>query len=182
MALTQLTTTVMQTLQTSEYPSSVKSRSSYIITFSGCPLLWFSKLQSEISLSTAEAKYISLSTSLRELIPMHTIHQELSTVCYISVTAAQTHSTVFEDNKGCVDLIAAPTMRPRTCHLAIKYHHFREHMHSGQIHFKWISTNEQLTDIFTKPLLLTNFTILHLHHMLRGSVTMYIVMLSHSIS
>ncbi len=147
-------------LNSSPDPSSVKSRSGYVITYAGCPILWSSKLQSEIALSTTEAEYIALSTALRDLIPMRTILQELSPTCNISITAAQTHSTIFEDNKGCVDLIAAPTMRPRSRHIAIKYHHFREHVRNGQIHIKWISTNEQLADIFTKPLPLSKFTIL----------------------
>jgi hypothetical protein len=40
-------------------PTSVKSRTGYIITFASCPVLWSSKLQSEIALSTTEAEYIA---------------------------------------------------------------------------------------------------------------------------
>jgi hypothetical protein len=120
------------------------------------------KMQSEIALSTTEAEYIALSTALCDHIPMRTIIQELSTICKISLPAATTHSTVFEDNKGCVDLIAAPTMRPRSRHIAIKYHHFREHVCNGQICIQWISTAEQLADIFTKPLALQKFIPLRL--------------------
>jgi hypothetical protein len=138
-------------------PSSVRSRSGYVITYAHCPILWSSKLQSEIALSTTEAEYISLSQSLRDLIPMRTILHELSTVCNITSSEATTFSTVFEDSKGCVDLIAAPTMRPRSRHISIKYHHFREHVRSGQIRIKWISTTAQLADIFTKPLPLSKF-------------------------
>jgi hypothetical protein len=114
-------------------------------------------IQSEIALSTTKAEYISLSQSLRDLIPLQTILHELSQVCNITPQEATTHSTVFEDNKGCVDLIAAPTMRPHSCHISIKYHHFREHVHAGHIRIKWISTQDQLADIFTKPLPLSKF-------------------------
>jgi hypothetical protein len=129
-------------LASSPDPSSVKSRSGYVITYAGCPILWSSKLQSEIALSTTEAEYIALSTSLRDLIPMKTILHELSDTFQISPLAAQTHSTIFEDNKSCVDLIATPTMRPRSRHIAIKYHHFREHVQTWQIVIKWISTTD----------------------------------------
>jgi hypothetical protein len=149
-------------MTTSADPSSVKSRTGYVITFAGCPVLWSSKLQSEIALSTTEAEYIALSTSLRDLIPMRTILNELSATFHISPSVAQTHSTIFEDNKSCVDLIAAPTMRPRSRHIAIKYHHFREHVRAGQIHIKWISTEHQLADIFTKPLPFSRFSELRL--------------------
>ena len=42
-------------------PISVKSRSGHLITFTGCPLLWSSELQTQIALSTMEAEYIALS-------------------------------------------------------------------------------------------------------------------------
>jgi hypothetical protein len=141
-------------------PTSVKSSTGYIITFASCPVLWSSKLQSEIALSTTEAEYISLSQAMRDLIPMRTILQETSTFFGYDVQQATTHSTVFEDNKGCVDLIAAPTMRPQSRHIAIKYHHFREHVRRGHIRIRWISTDHQIADIFTKPLPAPKFMIL----------------------
>jgi hypothetical protein len=108
---------------------------------------------------------------------MRTIIQELSHVCNISSQDATTYSTIFKDNKGCVDLIAAPTMRPRSRHISIKYHHFREHVRTGLIRIKWISTHDQLADIFTKPMPLSKFIGLQQtllgwceHSTLRGSV------------
>jgi hypothetical protein len=145
------------TLDSSHDPGSVKSRSGYIITYASCPRLWSSKLQTEIALSTTEAEYISLSQALRDLIPLRTIFKELSAICKIPSSQVNTHSTVFEDNKGCVDLIAAPTMRPRSRHIAIKYHHFREYVKRGDIKIQWISTDQQLADIFTKPLVASKF-------------------------
>jgi hypothetical protein len=44
---------------TSADPSSVKSRTGYVIMFANCPLLWASKLQTEVALSTTEAEYIT---------------------------------------------------------------------------------------------------------------------------
>ncbi|KAI2499447.1 hypothetical protein MHU86_15031 [Fragilaria crotonensis] len=50
-------------------PTSAKSRTGYIITLGGCPILWKSHLQSEISLSTLEAEYSALSSAMRTLLP-----------------------------------------------------------------------------------------------------------------
>ena len=44
--------------------STAKSRTGYVITFAGCPILWASHIQTQIALSTTEAEYISLSESL----------------------------------------------------------------------------------------------------------------------
>ena len=57
-------------------PTSVYSRTGFIVTYAGCPILWASKLQSEMSLSTTEAEYIALSHSMRETIPMITLFEE----------------------------------------------------------------------------------------------------------
>ena len=45
-------------------PVCVKSRTEYVLLFDGCPLLWVSKLQTEIALSTMEAEYVALSQSM----------------------------------------------------------------------------------------------------------------------
>jgi hypothetical protein len=45
-----------------------------------------------------------------------------------------------------------PKIRPRTKHINIKYHHFREAAQQGIIHIKRIDKSQQQADIFTKPL------------------------------
>ena len=45
-------------------PSTAKSRSGWIIFYAGCPIIWASKLQSQVAISTTEAEYIALSMSL----------------------------------------------------------------------------------------------------------------------
>lgn len=57
------------TTDTTHLANSIKSRTGYVITYANCPLLWTSKIQTEIMLSTTKAEYITLSQSLRDLIP-----------------------------------------------------------------------------------------------------------------
>ena len=64
---------------TKDDPISVYSRIGYVIFYFGCPVLWVSKLQAEISLSTVEAEYVALSTAMRDLIPFIYEVNELST-------------------------------------------------------------------------------------------------------
>jgi len=59
---------------------------------------------------------------------------------------------LFEDNSAALEIAKVPKMRPRTKHINIKYHHFREHVKAGMIRILPIDTKDQLADIFTKPL------------------------------
>ena len=43
-----------------ESPASVISHTGFVIRYFGCPVLWESKLQTEIALSPTEAEYIAL--------------------------------------------------------------------------------------------------------------------------
>jgi hypothetical protein len=45
-----------------------KSRSSYIIMYSGCAITWISKLQTDIALSTTESEYSMLSEAARKVL------------------------------------------------------------------------------------------------------------------
>jgi hypothetical protein len=62
-------------------PVCVKSQTGYIFELAGCrcPLSWTSKLQTEITLSTMESKYIALSQVMGALIPLRRIVNEIAT-------------------------------------------------------------------------------------------------------
>ena len=90
-------------------PVCVKSRTGYCLTLGGCPLIWVSKLQTEIALSTTEAEYIALSQSLRDLIPMRRLLQTASEGLNLTVRpTAKLYSTVFEDNNGALAIAQSP--------------------------------------------------------------------------
>jgi len=121
--------------------------------FCGTPLLWVSKLQTEVALSTVEAEYITLSQSMRDLLPTQQLLQELQQIFQTPKSKSPTAtSTIFEDNAGALQLARCPKMRPRTKHIAVKYNHFRDQVKNGNVDIQSISTNDQIADIFTKPL------------------------------
>ena len=118
----------------------------------GCPILWCSKMQTEVALSTTEAEYIALSQSMRDVLPIISLIEEVNVVLQIKGQQPTLYCTVFEDNNGALELANAPKMRPRTKHIALKYHHFRQAVSDKRVRIKPIDTKEQLADIFTKPL------------------------------
>jgi len=145
-------------------PVSVKSRTGFVLTLFGCPVLWSSKLQAEITLSSTAAEYVAFSMAMRELLPMRVLLQELATkLNFPSITNSLVRSTVFEDNQGCLSLVNVPKMSPRNKYLSLKYHFFRSKIGEGPdkgIVAKYISTKEQRADIFTKGLPPTQFAVI----------------------
>ena len=135
-------------------PTCVRSRTGYLVTLGGTPLLWSSKLQTEIALSTCEAEYIALSTAMRELIPLRRLVKEVAESLKIDRSELTKVSTVWEDNNAALILAKAeyPNMMPRSKHIAVKYHWFRSHLQEGEIEIKRIDTTVQKADIFTKGL------------------------------
>ena len=140
-------------LTAAEDASTAKSRSGYVIRFAGCPIAWGSRLQTHIALSTTEAEYIALSTAMREVIPIINIIKELRDRNFIKADSrADFHCKVFEDNSGALELAKTPKLRPRTKHINVIYHWFLDHVRSKEIKIYPILTEQQLGDIFTKPL------------------------------
>jgi hypothetical protein len=136
-----------------EDPSTAKSRTGYVILYAGCPILWASRLQSEKALSTTEAEYLSLSTALRETIPLMKLVKEFKEELLLPMaTTPVVHCKAFEDNTGALELAKVPKMRPRTKHINTKYHHFRKYVADGLIRVVQVSTADQIADILTKNL------------------------------
>ena len=135
-------------------PVSVRSRTGFTLTLFGCPIIWKSVLQTEQTLSTLAAEYVAFSTSMRELIPMRALLNEMGTKLDLDyVKTSVVRSTVFEDNQGCLSLVNVPKMSPRNKYLALKYHFFRSHIGEEKgVVAKYISTDLQKADIFTKGL------------------------------
>ena len=135
-------------------PAGVLSRSGFLIKYASCPILWGSKIQSLVALSTTEAEIIALSTALSEVIHLHNLLQELRANSFpIPFTQAQIHCRTFEDYIACIEVATSEAkIRPRTKNLAVRLFHFRDHIEKGLISIEHVPSRDQLADIFTKPL------------------------------
>ena len=140
-------------------PVSVKSRTGFTLTLFGCPIVWQSKLQTEITLSSTAAEYVAFSMAMRELLPMRALLEEVSAKLDLQVLKTSlVRSTVFEDNQGCLSLVNVPKMSARNKYLALKYHFFRDQIGEDKgIVAQYINTKEQKADIYTKGLPVAQF-------------------------
>ncbi|KAI2510804.1 hypothetical protein MHU86_3590 [Fragilaria crotonensis] len=129
------------------------SPTGYIITLGGCPILWKSQLQTEISLSTMESEYSALSASMRTLLPLRDL---LGEICKELTLPPDFKSTircrVFEDNNGALLLATKQRITNRTKYFLVKWHFFWHHVRNGDVEVLKIATTDQLADYLTKGL------------------------------
>ena len=118
----------------------------------GCPVVWKSQLQHEIALSSTESEYTGLSYVLREAIPIMGLVKEMSSKGYIpQYNQPKVYCQVYEDNSGALEMASIHKYRPRTKHLNVKLHHFRDYVDRGEIKLSPINSSDQEADYLTKP-------------------------------
>jgi hypothetical protein len=60
--------------------------------------------------------------------------------------------TLLCDNGSAVKLTNNPVQHARTKHIDVQHHFIRDHQQKGDISIESVGTEDQLADIFTKPL------------------------------
>jgi hypothetical protein len=141
-------------------PACVRSRTGYIIEVMGCPVVWKSKLQTDIATSTMEAEYSALSMALRATIPLMEIVRYLVTgFGRTKNVITRFKTTVHEDNMGALRLAQMEPGRntPRSKFYAIKLHWFRSWLKPKEIELEYIESKNQKADILTKSLGMIDF-------------------------
>jgi hypothetical protein len=111
---------------------------------------WASKKQNSVGLSTAEAEYIATGHCCAQLLWMR---QTLRDYGY-----KLSKVPLLCDNETAIRMADNPVEHSRTKNIVIRYHFLRDHQQRGDIEIAYVSTKEQLADIFTKPLDEKTFT------------------------
>ena len=121
------------------------STSGNVFSFACGAVSWLSKKQATVSLSTAEAEYVALSTATQEAIWLRRLLADVG-------EPPEGPTEIYEDNQGAVSMAKNPVGHARTKHIDIRYHFVREGVQDGAIALKYIATDEMIADILTKPL------------------------------
>jgi hypothetical protein len=64
---------------------NVLSCTGFIILVGGCPIIWASKKQTEIKLSTTESEHTTLSTATKDILPLHQILTNINAFSFITL-------------------------------------------------------------------------------------------------
>jgi hypothetical protein len=121
-----------------------KSTSGGCFFFGENLISWFSKKQNCVSLSTAEAEYIAAGSGCSQLLWMKQMLKEYN--------VEQDVMTLFCDNASAINISKNPVQHSRTKHIDIRHHFIRELVEKKVVTLEHIATEDQLADIFTKPL------------------------------
>ena len=60
--------------------------------------------------------------------------------------------SIYCDNTSVICLTKNPVNHSRTKHIEIRHHFIRDHVLQGNVEVRYVQTEYQLADIFTKPL------------------------------
>jgi hypothetical protein len=130
-----------------------KSTSGVLVKFNGDPIVWQSKKQGAVALSTAEAEYYAITTAAQEL---KWIKQLLKEVLphHASKSANKQNPvcTIYSDNRSAIQISSNNANHGRSKHIDIKYHFVRDDIVNNEYKLEWISSNDNPADMFTKPL------------------------------
>ena len=135
-------------------------------TSGGCHLLgrslvsWSSKKQNSVALSTAEAEYIAAGACCAQILYMK---QSL-----LDYGVVLDRIPLLCDNESAVKIANNPVQHSRTKHIDIRHHFLRDHVARNDILLCGVRSEDQLPDIFTKPLDESTFCRLHHHCMRKG--------------
>jgi len=121
-----------------------KSTSGACFYLGHCLVAWHSKKQNCIALSTAEAEYISAGSCSTQLLWMKSVLSDFR----VPVTSV----SILCDNTSAINISKNPVLHSRTKHIELRYHFLRELVESSILQISYISTEDQLADILTKPL------------------------------
>jgi hypothetical protein len=109
--------------------------------------------QTSVALSTAEAEYVAACQCCAQLLWMR---QTLRDFGY-----NMSKAPLSCDNESAIRLADNPVEHSHTKHIDIRHHFLRDHQQWGDFDIYHISTENQLADIFTKPLDEKRFYRLH---------------------
>jgi hypothetical protein len=126
-------------------PNDRRSTSGLLVYLGHNPITWSAKKQLTVSRSSIEAEYRALASASGEVCWLRTLVKDLGLYLYDP-------PVLWCDNVSALAIASNPVFHARTKHIEVDFHFIRERVLRKDLQDKFVSTVDQLADIFTKGL------------------------------
>ncbi|KAL2230674.1 UNVERIFIED_CONTAM: Retrovirus-related Pol polyprotein from transposon RE2, partial [Sesamum indicum] len=130
-----------------------RSTTGYCIMLGTSPVSWKTKKQNTVSRSSAEVEYRSMASTVCEITWINNVLKDLG----INV---QTPVAFYCDNKAAIHITKNPVFHERMKHVEIDCHVVKDKYKEGLVLPTYVSSKQQLADLFTKSLPSNSFLFL----------------------
>ena len=128
-----------------------KSTSGYLVYLGSTPISWKSGKQRTVARSSTEAEYKALADGIAEILWIRALLSDLH-------FSSDPMTILWCDNLGATYLSVNPIFHARTKHVEVDYHFVRDRVAKKEIVVRFISSQDQLANVLTKPLPHAPFT------------------------
>ena len=128
-------------------PITRRSVGGHCIYFGKSLIMWSSKTQRGLlALSTTESEYIEMALTIRQLLYIQ------PTITEVGFPAITSSTILWGDNQPAISSVGNKSSKSRTKHIDVRLKFCGEVVKKGILQIKYISSSENIADIFTKPL------------------------------
>ena len=127
-----------------------KSTTGFVFFMGDTAFMWMSKKQPIVTLSNCEAEYVATTLCVFHAVWLRNLLKELS-------MTQEEPTKICVDNKSAIALAKNPVFHNQSKHIDTRYHWIRECITRKDVQIKYVKSQDQISDIFPKPLNQENF-------------------------
>lgn len=127
-----------------------KSTSGYAFILGEGAVAWCSRKQPIVTLSTTEAEFVAVAACAWQLVWMKRVLQKIG-------YNGSASPVIYYDNSSTIKLSRNPVMHGKSKHIDVRFHFLRNLVNEGALQLSFCGTQQQVSDIFTKPIKLEAF-------------------------
>jgi hypothetical protein len=126
-------------------PTDRKSITGYVFMYVNGPVMWKSKRQSSVALSSTEAELFAISEATKQSLYIRKL--------ITSLGIPQQQIKIYNDNQSSIIISSQPSSssHPKLKHSDVRLHHIKDTIQKQFISLNYCPTDQMIADILTKP-------------------------------